>query len=353
MFPTSQHPDELPDDEPRYPVPGAGRKPLVTWALLGAVGLAWGLTELGGGSTDSATLIAFGAMEAGAVAAGDYWRLFTAIFLHSGAWHVGLNCAGLFILGTQAEKVYGHVRFSALYLLSGLGASALSYALNLSRFEGAVGVGASGAIFGLLGGLTAFFLVNRDRLGKMGRSSLTALLLLAAVNLAFGLAIPGIDNYAHVGGFVSGALLGLAFAPDYKPAARDPFGRVARLYDANSLWRRAWVVPLAVVAICAGALWGNRNVGESPLSHSRQAQRHLDAGEIERAIDSLEKALEISPEYAPAYISKAKALAAIGRRDSALADLGKALRFAANDAQRNEALRLLVQINGGLGGDER
>ena len=73
-----------------------------------------------------------------------------------------------------------------------------------------------------------------------------------------------------------------------------------------------------------------------------------DAGEIERAIDSLEKALEISPEYAPAYISKAKALAAIGRRDLALADLGKALRYAANDAQRDEALRLLVQINGGI-----
>ena len=345
MFPTDRYPDD-PASEPGFPVPGADRKPFVTWALLGAVGAAWGLVELGGGSTDSATLIAFGAMEAGAVASGDYWRLLAAVFLHSGLWHLGLNCAGLFILGTQAEKVYGHVRFAALYLLSGLGASALSYALNLSRLEGAVGVGASGAIFGLLGGLTAFFLINRKRLGKMGRSGLTALLILAAVNLAFGLALPGIDNYAHVGGFVSGALLGLAFAPDYR-TARDPFGRIARLYDANSLRRRAWVVPLAAVVICAGALWGNRNVGESAIAHSRQAERHLDAGEIERAIEALERALEISPDYAPAYIAKAKALAAIGRRDLALADLGKALRYAANDAQRNEALRLLVQINGG------
>ena len=350
MFPPNRYPDE-PSDETRFPVPGADRKPFIAWALLGAIVLAWALTELGGGSADSATLIAFGAMEAGAIAAGDYWRLLAAAFLHSGLWHLGLNCVSLFILGTQAEKVFGHARFAALYLLSGLGASALSYALNLSRLENAVGVGASGAIFGLLGGLAAFFAVNRDKLGAMGRNSLTALLILAGINLAFGLAVPGIDNYAHAGGFASGALIGLAFAPNYR-AERDPFGRIGRLYDANSLVRRLWVLPLAALAIFAGTLWGNRNVGESPLSYARQAERHMADGEIDRALAALEKALEISPRYAPAYIARAEALAAMGRSDLALAELGKALRFAANDAQREEAMRLLVQINAG-GGSRR
>ncbi len=345
MFPPNRYPDE-PDDETRFPVPGADRKPFVAWALLGAIVLTWALAELAGGSADSATLIAFGAMEAGAVAAGDYWRLFTAIFLHAGLWHLGLNCVSLFILGTQAEKVFGHARFAALYLLSGLGASALSYALNLSRLENAVGVGASGAIFGLLGGLAAFFLINRDKLGAMGRSSLTALLILAGINLAFGLAVPGIDNYAHAGGFASGALIGLAFAPGYR-LERDAFGRIGRLYDANSFVRRLWVLPLAALAIFAGTLWGNRNVGESPLAHARQAERHIADGEFDQALAALERALEIAPDYAPAYMARAEALAAIGRRDLALSDLGRALRYAANDAQREEALRLLVQINGG------
>ena len=346
MFPPNSDPDEYPEDE-RFPVPGARRKPFAAWGFLAAVVLVWGAVELAGGSGDSATLIAFGALEANAIAAGDYWRLLTAMFLHSDVWHLGLNCAGLFILGTQAEKVYGHVRFAAVYLLSGLGASALSYALNLSRLENSVGVGASGAIFGLLGALAAFFLANRDKLGRMGRRSLTWLLVLAGVNLAFGLAIPGIDNYAHIGGFVAGALLGLAFAPDYKPAAADAFGRVERLYDANSLLRRSWALPLAALAIFAGTFWGNRNVGESPVSYARQAERHLAEGEAERALDALQKALEISPDYAPAYISKAKALAAIGRPDLAATELGKALRFASTDAQRREALRLLVRLNGG------
>ena len=347
MFQTNRYADEPPDDA-RFPIPGARRKPFVTWALLAAIAIVWAAVELGGGSGDSATLIAFGALEAGAIAAGDYWRLLTATFLHSGALHLGLNCVGLFILGTQAEKVYGHVRFSAIYLLSGLGASALSYALNLSRLENSVGVGASGAVFGLLGALAAFFLVNRDKLGKMGRNSLTSILILAGINLALGLAIPGIDNYAHVGGFAVGALLGLAFAPDYKPSF-DPFGRIERLRDANSLLRRSWALPLMILAIVAGTLWGDRNVGESPAAYARQAERHLADGEAERALEALRRAIEISPDYAPAYLAKAKALVAMGRPDLAVSDLGRAFRLADSDSQKREALRLLVEIGGGSG----
>lgn len=172
----------------------------VTTALIGINGVLYALTWLSG----DAMLREFGLIGV-AVAAGEWWRLLTAPFLHAGLWHVGLNMFALWVLGGVLEPLLGRGRFLMVYLASALGGAVASYAFSN---PGAVSVGASGAVFGLLGGLVvALRRLNRDVSGVI------ALLL---INVALGFVFPNIDWRAHLGGLVVGALVTAAFA--YAPA---------------------------------------------------------------------------------------------------------------------------------------
>ncbi len=135
------------------------------------------------------------------VADGEYYRLLTAAFLHAGVFHILMNMFALAQLGPVLESALGRVRFVALYLLSALGGSVLSYLL--SRPD-QLGVGASGAIFGLFG---AYYVVVR-RLGGETRS----IVVLLVINLVITFSVPIIDWRAHLGGLVTGAVLAAVFA---------------------------------------------------------------------------------------------------------------------------------------------
>ncbi|WP_291045355.1 rhomboid family intramembrane serine protease [Herbiconiux sp.] len=128
------------------------------------------------------------------------WRMITAAFVHGGIFHVLLNMYTLFIFGSALERGLGRWRYIALYLISGFGGSVA--VLLLAAPNQAV-VGASGAIFGLMG---AFFVINRH----LGGSSVQ-LLVLVVINLAYGFIVPGISWQAHVGGLVAGALVALVY----------------------------------------------------------------------------------------------------------------------------------------------
>lgn len=135
------------------------------------------------------------------VATGQYYRLFTAAFLHANVIHIALNMFALAQLGPTLESALGRVRFVTLYVLAALGGSTLSY---LVSDQGTLGVGASGAIFGLFG---AYYVVVR-RLGGETRSIVTLLI----INLVITFSVPIIDWRAHVGGLVTGAVVASAFA---------------------------------------------------------------------------------------------------------------------------------------------
>jgi membrane associated rhomboid family serine protease len=137
----------------------------------------------------------------GGVATGEYYRLLTAAFLHGGPLHLAMNMFALASLGPTLESALGRSRYLALYLLSALGGSTLSFLLSA---PGQLGVGASGAIFGLFG---AFYVVVR-RLGGETRQIVTLLV----INFAITIAIPIIDWRAHLGGFLTGVLVALALA---------------------------------------------------------------------------------------------------------------------------------------------
>jgi membrane associated rhomboid family serine protease len=135
------------------------------------------------------------------VADGQYYRLITAAFLHAGLLHILFNMFALAQIGPTLEQALGRARFLALYVLSALGGSTLSYLLS---DPGQLGVGASGAIFGLFG---AYYVVVR-RIGGDTQS----IVVLLVINLVITFSVRSIDWRAHLGGLVIGAVIAAAFA---------------------------------------------------------------------------------------------------------------------------------------------
>ena len=139
------------------------------------------------------------------IAQGQYWRLFTPMFLHAGLIHLAFNAYALWIFGSMLEPEIGSWRFLVVYLVTGIAASAASYAFLDPQ---TVGIGASGAIFGIFG---VFLVYNyRRRNTALGAARLRTGLVLLAINAVLGFSIAGIDWRAHIGGLVAGVVAGFA-----------------------------------------------------------------------------------------------------------------------------------------------
>ncbi len=277
----------------KEPLPGVDVKPIVTWGLLAANIAIWLIMEAAGGSENPDVLLDFGAMFGPLIAGGEYWRLFTAMFLHVGMMHLLFNSFGLLIFGRMVERIYGHGRFISIYILAGLSGSVASYLFNAIS----IGAGASGAIFGVLGALGAFFLARRDMLGDMGRQNLIGIAVIAAINLFIGAVTPGIDNWAHMGGLVMGFALGFAFAPRYQYMPEvNPSGITYGLVDTNSVARRFWVLPIVGVVLIVGVFLGNSTLPENALAHIRSAESLVEQQRYDEALDELRAARDLAFE---------------------------------------------------------
>lgn len=198
----------------RLRLPLGARVPWAARVLLGLniaiFALPWLLSTLLGLPIDQLVL-ALGAKDNRAISqGGEYYRFLTAMFLHGGLTHIAFNAFALYALGFETERIYGHWRFLAVYLLAGLGGGVASYALNPSP-----SVGASGAIFGLIGALAVFYYEARGVLGGVARQQLGSLIFTLLINLGLGFSVALIDNNAHIGGLVAGALAGWLLSPRY------------------------------------------------------------------------------------------------------------------------------------------
>ena len=168
--------------------------------------------------------------QGASVADGEYYRLLTSAFLHANLLHIALNMYLLYMVGPPLEVALGRARFIGLYLVSALGGSAVSYAF---ANPAGTSLGASGAVFGLLG---AYLVVSR----RLGRDS-TPVMVLLVINLVFGFLAPNVDWRAHIGGLVTGALCAMAIA--YAPTSRRTavqvggFAAVLLLVLAVIAWR--------------------------------------------------------------------------------------------------------------------
>jgi membrane associated rhomboid family serine protease len=346
MMPDDSNVDEE-DEFEQPPMPRASGRPLVTWALLVVNLVVWLAATAAGGSEDRQVLLDYGAMFGPLIADGQYWRLFTAMFLHVGIAHLAFNGFGLFVFGYLVEGAYGHARFLLVYVLAGLSGSVASYLLNSI----AVGAGASGAVFGVLGALTAFFAAQRRVLGPTAARSMMGLLVLVGIHLVYGFINPGIDNIAHLGGFVGGVALGLALAPSYT-VVTSPFGVSFVQRDSTVLAGRWWVVPVAVAVLVAGTALATATLQDNSYTHLYRAEDHFAAGEVPRALEETEAAVLLDEGLAEAYYLRARILVSLGDQAAARRELVQAISYAdrSDSGGRrtfNEALDLLQRLRSG------
>lgn len=167
----------------------------------------------------SSTLQKMGALDVSKVVHGhQQWRLITCIWLHAGVFHLVANMLSLVVIGIRLEQEFGFVRIGLLYLISGFGGSLLSGLF----IQYNISVGASGALFGLLGGMLSELITNWTIYANKV-AALVTLVIIIVINLAVGI-LPHVDNFAHIGGFFSGFLLGFVFL------IRPQFGWVSQRY---------------------------------------------------------------------------------------------------------------------------
>ena len=140
---------------------------------------------------------------------GEYYRLISSAFVHANLAHLLFNMYALWIIGMQLESFIGKWRFLVVYLFSAVCGSLLSVVVT----PDALSVGASGAIFGLLGALLYFGYHYRVYLGTVIKSQIIPLII---INLILGFMVPGIDNAAHIGGLIGGALMMIGVGVKYK-----------------------------------------------------------------------------------------------------------------------------------------
>ena len=177
------------------------KKPYVTYALIGINTIIFILSMF-------INILPLFAVNRYFIVHGEYYRLITGIFLHNGILHLIFNMYSLYVIGTQLESFLGRVKYIIVYLLSGLAGSILSI-----YFSNSFSVGASGAIFGLLGSLIYFGYHYRVYLDSVIKSQIIPLIVF---NLMLGFMLRGIDNWAHIGGLIGGVFSTMGVGIKYK-----------------------------------------------------------------------------------------------------------------------------------------
>ncbi|CAG1772928.1 partial Rhomboid protease GluP, partial [uncultured bacterium] len=259
-----QQPPPTPDDQPpqpqRHPVtlhiPSV--RPTVTYALL-AINIGIFIIRVLSPALDEQFFLWGANNQTAVLFNGEFYRLFTSMFLHASIYdgaggfamqnslHLIFNCYILYQVGSSVERLFGHARFAIIYLLGGLAGSIASAVLGDAR---SFSVGASGAVFAVMGAQLIYLYQHRKLLGASGRAQMQGVITFMVINFAFGLlttvgrAGVRVDNWAHFGGAFGGVLLAWFIAPLYI-VRRHPERPNALLgEDINPLKNRYWIVSL-------------------------------------------------------------------------------------------------------------
>jgi rhomboid protease GluP len=226
-------------------------RPRLTYVLLASIVLIFVPMLVSPQVNDS--FLQYGALMKQRVLAGEWWRLITATFLHGGLLHIGLNGYALYMIGMEVEGFFGRARFAVIYALSALAGSVASF-IFIPTY--AYGVGASGAIFGLIGALAVYFGINRAVFGKLGQAQFWNILFVILLNIGIGFSgIFPIDNSAHIGGLLVGAAVGFVLCPRYRFGPwRNPLVREIENTNTGSLpWIATALITLTIISVFLAA----------------------------------------------------------------------------------------------------
>lgn len=258
--PPSQPGGESPRKQTTLHIPSV--RPLVTYTMIGIMVAVFLLRATSPG-TDEA-ILRWGANQRELVLVdGQIYRLLSSMYLHASVYssrgtfalenslHLFLNAYMIFVVGSSIERLFGHVRYALVYLLGGLAASVASIVLG----SGGYSVGASGAVFAILGAQFVYLYQHRKLLGAAGRRQLMGLVQLVGINLIFGFltnaagASIRIDNWAHIGGAIGGLTLSFAIAPLYIVRSHPTQPGHLMAEDINPLRPRLWTVSVYAVVL--------------------------------------------------------------------------------------------------------
>jgi membrane associated rhomboid family serine protease len=237
------------------------RGPRATWLLtLSLVAVSAAVALSGSGIGDLGVLVRAGALVRGMVIGGEWWRLVACMFLHFGVIHLVLNATGLFILGRLAEDVFGAARVIAIFALSGVAGGVASYL----ALPAGISVGASGAVFGLLGAVFVEISLHRRRYRTAWKRGMWGgLAVITIAQLGYGFFDPVVDQWAHGAGLVTGGLVGLVLSPS------------ARWLVAGSYLARVIALGFGAAAVIAAVLVVRTPLADS-LGGSTTTRRVID-----------------------------------------------------------------------------
>lgn len=262
------------------------------------------------------TLIKLGALSVTTTYGGQEWRMLSSMFLHFGLLHLLFNMYMLWYVGPAVERFFGSLKFLTIYMFAGLGGSISMLFWNPAE----VGVGASGAIFGIFGGLLAFFQARKsDFPPGLFKSNMAALVIFLLFTLMVGFVQPNIANSAHLGGLVFGYVVAMAIMP------REP-------EDIHWHWRDTMFMLLVVLAM--GLLFEFERFqpvdvgGELSLLHAADL---VDDRKYKEALPLLGKRIRLSPYDIRAYKARGTAYLALKDYRKAVDDCDRALKIDPRD----------------------
>jgi membrane associated rhomboid family serine protease len=261
-------------------------------------------------------LLRWGANLGALTVHGEYWRLFTSIFIHAGILHLGLNMYALWVFGPTVAKTFGTGRFLAVYFLSGLSGALASTVWNPAQTS----AGASGALVGTAGAMLAAMVLGAAR-DEKARGFVQPLVFFAVIcaSLLYGFFIPQIDNAAHIGGLAGGFLCGLALLP-----GRQPKSKLWQAYE----WTALSLVVFVVMATCL--LEARADKRSTTYRVALRAMADLKANRYQAAFDGYDELLksELNTSY---FVGRADALVGLKKYESAIADCKRAMAMNPRD----------------------